>query len=308
MTLSKPRRYFLLDVFTDEPLKGNPLAVVLDSEGLETEQMQEIASEFNLSETVFVLAPENPAHNAKLRIFTPDMELPFAGHPTVGTAVLTGLQRFDQIGQEMDSLVLLEERVGLVRAGVKLWPGQKGEAIFEVPQIARPVDWSLGSKDEIAAALGLHISDITFENHLPCTYSAGVPFVMVPVRNLEAMGRATPVAAHWRSAFGVESHNHAYLYCRETVNHECQFHTRMFAPAMGIGEDPATGAAAAAFAGVVARFDRPRDGTKRINIEQGLEMGRPSFLQLELDIEGGQLVGERLGGKAVVVASGELYL
>ncbi len=305
---SESRRYFILDVFTGQALSGNPLAVVLDSEGLSDDRMQAIAAEFNLSETVFVHPAEQTQHNAALRIFTPTSELPFAGHPTVGTAVLLGLQRFPDCTDEQDCMVMLEEKIGLVRAGVKLFDERKGEAVFDVPRVSEPLNWQLGSKDEIAAALGLHINDIGFENHLPTVYSAGVPFVMVPVHNLDAIQRVQAVMPHWNTAFSSNGHNAAFVYCRECVQHTSSFHARMFAPGMGIVEDPATGSAAAAFAGAIHHFDKPGQGTHSYIIEQGFEMGRPSILHLELDISEGKLASERLGGEAVIVGKGELFL
>ncbi|PLW75477.1 PhzF family phenazine biosynthesis protein [Cohaesibacter celericrescens] len=306
------RAYFILDVFTHEVLAGNPLAVVLDSDGLSDGEMQKIAREFNLSETVFVSPPKNPAHNAALRIFTPSCELPFAGHPTVGAAVLLGSQRFPDLERDMDSVMMLEEKIGLVRARVKLYAngagGGAGDAVFDVPSLSKPFDIQLGSKDEIAAALGLHIKDIGFENHVPTVFAAGVPFVMVPIRDMEAIGRASPVLPSWNTAFGSHDHNDAYLYTRETVRHGSSFHTRMFAPTMGIVEDPATGSAAAAFAGCICRFDQPGKGTHSFVIEQGFEMGRASIINLEFEVADGRLSAERIGGKAVIVASGVLYI
>ena len=302
------RRYFILDVFTREALSGNPLAVVLDSEGLTEEQMQAIAAEFNLSETVFVKEPRNPAHNAALRIFTPSYELPFAGHPTVGSAVLLGKQRFTDIRDEMDCMMMLEEQVGPVRSRVKLFEGNTGEAVFEVPKLSEPVDFPLGSKDEIAAALGLHIDDIGFENHVPSAYSAGVPFAMVPLRDLDAVARARPVMASWSTAFGSHQHNNAFLYSRETVRYGSSFHARMFAPAMGISEDPATGAAVAAFAGAICHFDKPVEGSSHYVVEQGFEMGRPSIISLEIELSKEKLVAAHIGGSAVIVASGTLFV
>lgn len=302
------RRYFILDVFTDEALAGNPLAVVLDGDDLSDEQMQKIAREFNLSETVFVCAPSKAAMNASVRIFTPEMELPFAGHPTVGTAVLLGMQRFPDVQEKMDCVTMIEEKIGVVRARVKLSPDGIGKAMFDVPKLPEVVDTPLGSKDEIAAALGLHIKDIGFENHLPTAYSAGVPFAMVPVRDLDAMKRARPVMTSWTTAFGSHPHNDAFLYSRETVKHDSDFHARMFAPSMGVMEDPATGSAAAAFAGVICQFDKPGQGTHRFVIEQGFEMGRKSLIQLEFDVEAGRLCAERIGGKVVMIASGNLFI
>nr|WP_321456362.1 PhzF family phenazine biosynthesis protein [uncultured Cohaesibacter sp.] len=302
-------RYFILDVFTKDVFAGNPLAVVLESDDLSDEQMQKIAREFNFSETVFVCSPENKAHNASLRIFTPAYELPFAGHPTVGTAVLLGLLRFPDVQSDQNCVMLIEEKVGRIRAKVKLSSDGKGKAVFEAPQLSKSLgSVKLGSKDEIAAALGLHIKDIGFENHVPTAYSAGVPFAMVPIRNLEAMKRAHPVMPSWSTAFGAHEHNDAFLYTRETTCHNSDFHARMFAPGMGIVEDPATGSAAAAFAGVICQFDKPGQGNHRYSIEQGFEMDRPSIIELGLEVVEGRLSSETIGGHVVLVSEGKLYI
>ncbi|MEI2383796.1 PhzF family phenazine biosynthesis protein [Breoghania sp. JC706] len=302
------RPYAILDVFTNQALAGNPLAVVLDADGLEDAAMQKIAAEFNLSETVFVLSSSNPAHSARVRIFTPARELPFAGHPTIGTAILLATDRFGEIDQPQDAMVVLEETVGAVRCGVKLQPKAAGFAEFDAPRIAKPHGISLGDKAEVAAALNLNTSDIGFENHRPSAFEAGVPFAFVPVGGLDALGRARPNLAAWVAAFGDGDHNSAFLYCRDTRNHRTTFRARMFAPEMGITEDPATGSAAAAFAGVVRTFDKPTDGTHFIRIEQGFEMGRPSLIDLEIDVESRELDAVRIGGQAVIVARGELFV
>ncbi len=302
-----PRRYAVLDVFTDTPLAGNPLAVVLDSDGLTADRMQSVAREFNLSETVFVQPPDNPAHSAKLRIFTPARELPFAGHPTVGTAVLLAGERFGTLENEIDAVVVLEEAIGQVRCGVRLMPGGAGYAEFDVPKLSESAG-TAREKELIAAALSLEPRDIGFENHKPSLFDAGVPFAFVPVSGLDAIARARPVMSAWISGFGDGDHNCAFLYCRETLHHECSFHARMFAPAMGVTEDPATGSAAAAFAGAVKTFDDLPDGTHLVRIEQGSEMGRPSQIDLEIDVLNGTLHAERIGGNAVVVARGALEI
>ncbi|NRG17886.1 PhzF family phenazine biosynthesis protein [Rhizobiales bacterium] len=301
------RRYALLDVFTNRALAGNPLAVVLDGEGLSDERMQAIAKEFNLSETVFVLPADNPAHSAKVRIFTPARELPFAGHPTVGTAILLAHERFGEVEADADAVVVLEENIGNVRCGVVLKGGAAGFAEFDVPKLSVP-SMPVGSKEPIAAALGLSPHEIGFENHVPSCFDAGVPFAFVPVANLDALSRAKPQLQDWDAAFGAEVHKDVYVYCRQTTAHDSAFSARMFAPTMGIAEDPATGAAAAAFAGVVHHFDELLDGTHFVRIEQGYYMGRPSLIDLEIDLDNGKLNGVRIGGQAVVVARGELYL
>ncbi len=300
------RNYAILDVFTDRPLAGNPLAVVLDAGGLDEGQMQAIAREFNLSETVFVTPPQNPVHSARLRIFTPARELPFAGHPTVGTAVLLALRAFaDGSGLE-ESMLVLEEAVGPVRCGAFVKGEGIGRAIFDLPR--ESVDLGpAADKEAIAATLGLLPAEIGFENHQPSTFTAGVPYAFVPVRDLAVIARATPNIAAWGEAFRLEGAA-AFVYCRETVSLGHHFHGRMFAPTFGIAEDPATGSAIAALTGAIARFDGLPSGAHRYIIEQGFEMGRPSLVGLEMDVDGERIVAARIAGDAVIVATGTLSI
>lgn len=299
------RNYLIYDVFTDEGLAGNPLAVVLDCEGLDLDAMQRIAREFNLSESVFVLPPENPRHRARIRIFTPDYEMPFAGHPTVGSAVaLTELA-----GGEEDAIFVLEENIGPVRCAVSRGEG----ATFAEFDLAKlPEQLKLTAEPEaIGAALGLGPHEIGFENHRVAFFSAGVPYVTIPVANLAAAAKArlnndmwaqlAPKKSEWAFAS-------PYVYCRETVNKESAFHVRMIVPGNPSYEDPATGSAAAAFAGAIMQFDQPGDGMTRCWIEQGLEMGRPSRIRLELDVAGSKLASARIGGQAVKVGEGKLFV
>ncbi len=300
-------QYYILDVFTQQQLAGNPLAVVCDADALDTDRMQAIAREFNLSETVFVMAAEHPAHSARVRIFTPKGELPFAGHPTVGAAILLSQLKFGAVDTEHDAIIVLEENIGPIRVGVRMIPGAADYAEFDAPRM--PSDAGAPApEDRIAAALGLATSEIGFENHHPSRFSAGMPFTFVPVEGIEAIRRAHVVHAHWEEAFRGDDMMAALVYCRETVRHNAAFHARMFAPMGGVHEDPATGAAAAAFAGVINRFDRPADGMGRYEIEQGFEMGRPSEIVLEAEISGREVTGLRIGGYAVRVASGVLEL
>ncbi len=299
------RKFHTLDVFTDTKYAGNPLAVVPEADGLDGADMQRIAREFNLSETVFILPPENKAHSAKVRIFTPGRELPFAGHPTVGAAILMGLQKTAGSDQEEDLIIVLEEGVGPVRVGVRLRPGKAPFAELDVPVLPEEVG-EAAPKDRLAAALGLAPNDIGFENHVATHYSSGVPFTFVPVHDLDAIGRTAPQLQHWGEAFGTHDHPNALLYCRQTMHNDHAFHARMFWPAMGVPEDPATGAAAAAFAGVVARFDDPPDGLHTFVIEQGYEMGRPSNIFQELEVRAGKLSKVRIGGHAVSIMEGTI--
>jgi trans-2,3-dihydro-3-hydroxyanthranilate isomerase len=293
------RRYAILDVFTETPLEGNPLAIVLDCGGLTDAAMQQIAAEFNLSETVFVLPPAHPPHAAAIRIFTPREELPFAGHPTIGTAVLLAAERTGT--GSGDALLILEEKIGAIRCGVTV-KTNGGHAWFDAPRLPAPVEREM-DKDQIAEALGLSPQEIGFENHVPSAYGAGMSFNFVPVANLAVIARAEPNTNVWRRVFVGDP---VYLYTRETVAVARQFHVRVFAPDLGIAEDPATGAGATAFAGVVDRFDAHRAGTHKIVVEQGFEMGRPSLIAIEMDIEAGRVAEVRIGGAAVIVAHGTL--
>lgn len=305
------RRYVILDVFSDRTLAGNPLAVVLDGNGLDTAAMQCIAREFNLSETTFVTAPENPAASARVRIFTPTSELDFAGHPTIGTAVILAGERLGAATTHGEAMVVLEENVGLVRCGVTIADATGGRAKFTIPRLPEEVvatdDRDMLNRGAIAQALGLTTADIGFENHVPAIFHAGgSTFIFVPLRDQSAVTAAGIKSEYWAQAFGADGK--AYLYCRETVHHGRQFHARCFAPGACIPEDPATGSAVAAFAGVVMRFDCPRDGTHKLEIEQGFAIGRPGVIGLGLTVSGGQLTQARISGAAVIVARGELLV
>jgi trans-2,3-dihydro-3-hydroxyanthranilate isomerase len=294
------RRFITLDVFTSRRFAGNPLAVVLDGEGLDAAVMQTVAREFNLAETVFVLPAEEPSHRARLRIFTPAAELPFAGHPTVGTAVL--LNRIDGDGARE---FVLEEAIGLIRCTTASIDSDCGRARFQLARLPEEVGQAAGA-DKIAAALGLDAGDIGFDGFKPACWSAGVQLSFVPVRGLQAVGRCQPNLAHWGAAFGEGGHAAAYVFGRETVERGSAFHARMFAPRLGIMEDPATGAAAAAFAGVLAHFAPPSDGDHEFSIEQGYEMGRPSLIGLSVTMKNRQLAAAAISGEAIAVSEGTI--
>lgn len=297
--------FHTLDVFTDRRFGGNPLAVVHEADRLSSDEMQTIAREFNLSETVFVLKPENPAHSAKTRIFTPARELAFAGHPTIGTAVLLAQLRAPATNGERDAIVALEEGIGTVRVGVRLPAGGSPFAEFDAPKLPEEVG-GMPPVERLAAALGLIPNEIGFENHRPTRFSAGNTFAFVPIASLEAMSRARVNIPYWPSAFGGMDAIGVFLYTRQCVHNTAAFHARMFAPDSGVPEDPATGSAAVCFAGVVHRFDEQPDGVHKRGIEQGFEMGRPSHILLTLVVEGGRLASVRIGGHAARVAEGLL--
>jgi trans-2,3-dihydro-3-hydroxyanthranilate isomerase len=295
------RRYVVLDVFTTEPLFGNPLAVVLDAQGLDDGRMQAIAREFNLSETVFVLPPADRRHRAGLRIFTPARELPFAGHPTVGTAVLLALR--DGNGEAGARAFGLEERVGVVSCAVEILEDGKGRARFRLPRL--PEVWGEGLDPAQAAwGLGLDPTEIGFDRHRPSRHSGGVPYDLVPVASLGALARARVSAESFDAVFGASTHPSVYVYARAGEG----FRARMFFPAPGLTEDPATGSAAASLAGALMQFEPMGNGEHSFVVEQGVEMGRPSRIELQLVITKGALASVEIGGGAVVVAEGRLRL
>jgi trans-2,3-dihydro-3-hydroxyanthranilate isomerase len=291
------------DVFTDTPFAGNPLAIVFDAETLSDRQMQAIAREFNLSETTFIRAPANAVHTAEVRIFTPARELPFAGHPTIGSAIAIAEARHGR-GEPRDVLLVLEEKVGPVRCAVKLAAAGVSFAEFDAPKLSEEIGH--GASDGLAtAALGLELSDIGFDRHIPTLYSAGVPFAFIPLASLDALARAKPSATFSAETLGATE---VYLYARAGKEERHAFRARMFAPEIGIVEDPATGSAAAAFAGVATRFEGLSDGWTQLPILQGVEMGRPSLIGLELELEAGALKAVRISGNAVKVSEGTIAI
>lgn len=295
------RRFFTLDVFTQLRFAGNPLAVVLDCDGLDTATMQSIAREFNHPETVFVLPPGTPAHRAALRIFTPAAELPFAGHPTVGTAVL--LSHLDDARAARE--IVLEEKIGPITCHCTPGNGESGHARFDLPKL--PVTAGAApSVADAAAALSISSGDIGYGNEQPSRWSAGVALTFVPVRSLQAIARCRADMAHFERVFGVDGPGKVYLYTEPAAQAGNHMHARMFAPGMGIPEDPATGSAAAALAGLLAAGGRFGNGSHNIRIEQGHELGRPSLIELSLTIKNEQLVSASIGGDAVVMTQGTI--
>lgn len=294
------RRFHTLDVFTSQRFAGNPLAVVLDSDGLNTDAMQAVTREFNLPETVFVFPPDDPSHRARLRIFTPAREIPFAGHPTVGTAVL--LARID--GGADKCVIVLGEVVGPVSCTVEP-AGEGGSARFDVPRQPERAG-VLPDTARIAAALSLKPGDLGLASFANEIWTAGNPFIFVPVRGLDAIGRARADLSLWSEAFDTDGPVGVFLFCRETADPGHAFHARMFAPRMGIAEDPATGSAAAAFAGIAAASGLFADGEHVLTIEQGYEMGRPSLIRIGLTMRQGRFAAAWIGGEAVVVSEGTI--
>jgi trans-2,3-dihydro-3-hydroxyanthranilate isomerase len=239
-----------------------------------------------------------------VRIFTPRREMPFAGHPTVGAAALIAHERAGDLLRAQDLRIVLEEPIGDVVCVARRRKGQALAAYFELPKLPERLSAGPPPQAQIAAGVGLEPGDIGFDAHEPSLYSAGAPFLFIPVRSLAAIGRAAPRNMPWATREGPA----AFLYTRETAREGSAYHARMFGGAWGVPEDPATGSAAAAFAGVVRDFERPRDGEHMLVIEQGFEMGRPSLIALGLAIEAGALASATIGGSVVLVANGSLDL
>ena len=297
--------FHTLDVFTDEIFGGNQLAVFLDAPELDTAVMQAIAREFNFSETVFVRPATDGAALRRLRIFTPGGELPFAGHPTIGTAQLLfelGIAPSNAAG---GAEFALEEGVGLVPISVSR---RDDGGFFTWLTAARLPERGPAppSVELLAPMLGLTVDEILCNStDAPASYSAGVPFTCIPVRDLGALGRATIDLSRWRELVPQLWSPDIYLFCPEPKISGVDIRARMFGPAMGITEDPATGSAAAAFAGYLWQRS---GGPGKWVIAQGVEMGRPSELHVEANSDAAELTSVRVGGSALRVSRGTMTI
>jgi trans-2,3-dihydro-3-hydroxyanthranilate isomerase len=294
------RRYVTVDVFTAAAFGGNPLAVVLDAEGLGTSQMQSIAAEFNYSETTFLLPPREKGHAAQVRIFTPRIEIGFAGHPTVGTAVVLA-RELEARGESPPQDLVLEEGVGPVAVRLMRSGGRVTGAEFRAPRALE-----LGacmSLDDAAACLSLPAVDLCREIP-PRVLSVGLPFLVVAVASRDALRKAKPsLAAHERvlPALGTDA---VFAYARGDAAEE--LHARMFSPLDSIAEDPATGSAAAATLAFLAAARPVRDAETSWRVTQGVEMGRPSLILGRTVKRDGVVTAVHLGGQAVAVMRGSL--
>src|SRR5438067_3095270 len=296
------RRYITVDVFTDRAFGGNPLAVVLDAGGLSTAQMQAVATEFNYSETTFVLPPRDSANDAWVRIFTVNRELPFAGHPNVGTAFVLARQ-----AAKPPERVLFEEGAGLVPVAILKEGGKPVGAELTAPQpLSRLTQFS---SEQAAACLSLLPSDISTVQHPPQIVSVGLPFLVVELASREAVRRAKPDAAAFAKNFPCEGSDAVYFYTRDVPASEkpCDLQARMFHPgSSGLSEDPATGSATAAAA--LADLDSTVDGELKLRIGQGVDMGRPSLLLTRVRKQNGAIVSAHVGGRCVLMMEGTFWL
>jgi trans-2,3-dihydro-3-hydroxyanthranilate isomerase len=309
--MSQPKRWRFVtaDVFTGRPFGGNPLAVFPRAEGLPPETMQAIAREFNFSETTFVLPPERSGSTRRVRIFTPRAELPFAGHPTIGTAhvlVATGVVGAASSGLGLVDLVF-DEGVGPIPVQVML---EEGRPRFAEMTVARLPEAGPAPPDSalLAAMLSLSPDDLLGAPFQPQAFSCGLPFLYVPLRSRQALSRARLDVAAWRATLKEFWANDVFVLAWDGPPGGPVLHARMFAPGSGIEEDPATGSAAAALSGYLAARDASAAATLQWTINQGADMGRPSLLRVLADRSGGRLTRVRVGGSSVIMTEGELLL
>lgn len=298
--------YFTTDVFTDRKFGGNQLAVFPDARGIAPELMAPIAREFNYSETTFVLPPDDPSHTAKVRIFTPGGELRFAGHPTIGTAfVLAHTGAVTLRGPETP--IVLEEGVGPVPVVIRAKDGRADFAQLSaamLPEVGPPPP----QPSSLAEVLSLSPSDLAGGSMAPESLSCGTPFLYVPLRNRDAVARARVRLDAYESVLAGYLTDKVFVFAMEAEQPGHDIRARMFAPSVGVPEDPATGSACVALAGYLATRDSRRDGTLRWVVEQGFEMGRPSILEIEADKSNGATTAARVGGRSVLVSEGVMTL
>jgi trans-2,3-dihydro-3-hydroxyanthranilate isomerase len=301
------RRYVTVDVFTQQRFAGNPLAVVLDADGLSTAQMHAVAREFNYSETTFVLPPRDSRHTARVRIFTPGGEIPFAGHPNVGTAwvlVCHGLAGAVVRPPEL----LFEERAGLVPVRMLYEGGELAGAELTAPE--RMSRRSIARVEAVAACLGLPADDLLTQAHEPQVVSVGLPFIIVELRSRAALARITPDAAAFSRILPLDGSDAIYCYVRETRENSqpVVLWARMFSPLDGIGEDPATGSAAAAVTALLADLAPGTDVDVETRITQGVEQGRPSLLLGRARKRAGIVDRAQVAGACIEVMAGSIWL
>lgn len=296
--------YVTVDVFTLTPFGGNPLAVFPDARSIPEDQLQLVAREFNYSETTFVYPPSDPAHTARVRIFTPTDEIPFAGHPNVGTAFVLGRQG-DVFGRTVDTQMVFEEGAGLVSVDLL----REGSEVVGASVVA-PKALELGNevdRQAIADCIGVTVEDVASAFHPPRIVSVGLPIVVAELMSLDALATARPNTSAFAEAGARYWHRgdrfSTYLYVRTGKGIE-HVRARMFAPLSNIPEDPATGSAAAALGAFLCSLDPGSGMTTRVAIEQGVEMGRPSAIDVEVEKRSGRVARVSIAGRCVPIMRG----
>ena len=299
--------YSLVDVFTNRPFGGNQLAVFPDARGLTTETMQALAKELNLSESTFVFPAQDAAFDYQVRIFTPAVELPMAGHPTVGTAFVLANDGIIRLA-EPETTINFEEGVGVVPVTLSVREGQ-----LQLIQMRQPLP-TFGplflDREAIAHLLSLDLS--LLDATLPIeVVSCGIPFLFVPLKSLEAIRAIRFRLDVWERVLRDFAAPHVFVFTQEVVFPDSTVHSRMFAPAMGIAEDPATGAASGPLGCYLVhhRVVQPiRAGSSQMVSEQGFEMGRPSLVQVKIDMDGQHITGVSIGGQCYFIGKGWIIL
>lgn len=299
-------RYITTDVFSGVRFGGNQLAVIPDASGIPEELLLPICREFNYSETTFLYPPEHPGHTRRVRIFTPGGEVPFAGHPTVGTAVVLAATGAIPLS-DGETRIVLEEQVGPVPVVIRAVHAGGGWAQLsaaKLPEIGPPVP----SRSTLAKMLGLGTDDVLATSERPQAVSCGLPFLIVPLASVAAVSRARVNVERWEETLANAWASMIWVYAADAEGGDRHYRARMFAPGISVPEDPATGSAAVTFAGYLAARARTRTGTLAWTIDQGIEMGRPSRLEIEADKAEGVITALRVGGEAVLVSEGMMML
>jgi trans-2,3-dihydro-3-hydroxyanthranilate isomerase len=296
--------FVTVDVFTQDRFSGNPLAVFTDARGLSDDIMQKIAAEFGYSEITFVLPPADPAHHACVRIFTPVAEVPFAGHPNVGTAYVLG-QMSEVFGKPVGDRLVFEEKAGLVEVLLQKEEGRVTGAAIRAPRALE-----VGSSvpiDLAAASVSLQAAQIRTASHAPLIASVGLAFVMVELVDLAALAAAQTDISLFRQArdaYPTPEHDFpVFLYVRDPSD-PWRLRARMFAPLDNVAEDPATGSASGALSALLASLDPRTDGVFDITIEQGVEMGRRSVINVTVEKLAGKPVSVTISGASTPVMDG----
>lgn len=297
--------FYTADVFTNQIFGGNPLAVFPKAQGLTDWQMQKIAAEINYSETVFVLSPRTPEGTKRLRIFTPKAELPFAGHPTVGTAYVLA-----QLGEipltDLETRIIFEEGVGPVPVQIF---SDRGKPIYTELTASQLPEFGPEPPpiEQLASMLSLNPEDLLTGDYAPQAVSCGLPFLFIPLKSQRALAQASLQRDLWQNLLSNFWATCVYIFTFETSDLSIFLRSRMFAPSLGIEEDPATGSAAAALGGYLGVRDR-REGLLQWHIEQGIEMGRPSLLNVKITKHNAQIEQVGVGGSSIMVMEGTLEI
>lgn len=296
-----PHPFLIVDVFTDSVFGGNQLAVVPDARGIDPERMQAIAREFNFSESTFVLPPDDPAHTCRVRIFTPRAEVPFAGHPNIGTAFALALDgKLRPAAGEDRTHLRFEEAAGVVEIEVTFAGARPLAAELVAPQ-ALAIGDELDPAD-VGLAISVHVDDVVGTRHRPTIVSVGLPFVCVELPDAETLARAYPLAEHFARILPRDRAAGVLAYVRA----EDSLDARVFAPLHGVTEDPASGSGAAALAGLLASLDEAPAGDYRLSVSQGRAIERPSRIETRVTKRDGRVTEIRVGGGAALVARGTL--